>query len=110
MGRESRTSQAAMTHHIAYRQSHQPPSWQEQKQGLANTRFVSCYCVGETALLLSTTQSSSREADFTFPLHRMLHPINEALKFLFKHDDEFKARLGQNANEQNRRQALTKTA
>ena len=40
--------------------------------------------------------------------------ITEALKVLFKRDDEFKAWLGQHANEQNQEQnqgeALTKTA
>ena len=40
--------------------------------------------------------------------------ITEALKVLFKRDDEFKAWLGQQGNEQNREQnrgeALTKTA
>jgi hypothetical protein len=59
-----------MTHHKAYQQSHQPPCWQEQ--GSTDARFV--YCVGETTLLLSTEQLKRHEADFTLPLHRVLHP------------------------------------
>jgi hypothetical protein len=108
MGRESRISQAAMTHHIAYRQAHQPPSWQEQ--GLTNARFV--YCVGETALSRSCPPSSQTVRKETSPSHftECFTHITEALKVLFKRDDEFKAWLGPHANEQNRRGALTKTA
>jgi predicted transcriptional regulator len=36
--------------------------------------------------------------------------ITEALKVLFKRDDDFKAWLGEHANEQNQGEALTKTA